>query len=157
MKGKPFVGVLFLPIFFLSCGIPTNNSKTINVNPYLSNKEREVINKITFEVQQVLDTLDSLKQSGALPYLTKLDYPGWVVEKKEEKILFLTKHEVIATKEFNLPSTCIKNIGGAELNVCHMKLEENFKRLSEAFDCDVKGSAVFLDRLKERVKIVCSY
>lgn len=143
-------------IFLISCGIPTQK-KTINVNPYLTDRERKVINDITFEVQQVLDTLDSLKSSGALPYVTKLDYPGWVVERKEEKLAFITKHKLIATKEFTLPRSCIKNIGGAELNVCHIKLEENFKRLSDAFDCDVKGSSAYLDTLKERVKIICSY
>jgi len=154
MKRKLYVG---FSILLFSCSMPMKSSESLNVNPYLTNKERQVINKITFEVQQVLDTLDDLKSTGAIKYVTKLNYPGWKLERKEEKIAFFTRHKLIVTKSFDLPQSCIKNINGAELNVCHMKLEENFKRLSEAFDCDVKGSAVFLDRLKERVKIVCSY
>jgi hypothetical protein len=148
----PFAGAILLT----SCSVP-NQKPALNVNPYLSERERKVVNDIIFEVQQVLDTLDSLKSSDALPYLTKLNYPGWVVEKKEEKLAFITTHKLIATKEFTLPRSCIKDIGGAELNVCHMKLTENFQRLSKAFDCDVKGSSVYLDTLKERVKIICSY
>jgi hypothetical protein len=148
-----------LPLVFLtSCGLPQSSSNpSMDVTSYMSDREREVVNNITFEVQKVLDTIDDFRNSKALDFVTKLSIPGWKVEKKEEKILFLTRKKFIAYKDFTLPTSCIKNVGGAKVNVCHMKLSVNLSRLGEAFGCDVKSYSVHLDSLKERVKIVCSY
>ena len=148
-----------LPLIFLTgCSLPQSSSKPkLDVTPYLSTREREIINEITFEVQKVLDTIDDFRNSKTLDFVTKLSIPGWQVEKREEKLLFLTRKKFIAYKDFTLPESCIKNIGGAEVNVCHMKLSVNLSRLGEAFGCDVETYSMRLDNLKERVKIVCSY
>ena len=140
-----------------ACAPIQSKSSTLNVEPYLTDREREVLNNITFEVQKVLDTIDSLRSSGALDYVTKLDIPGWKVEKKEERVLFLTQKKFIAYKDYTLPESCIKNIGGAELNVCHMKLSQTLKKLGEAYNCDVETYSTHLQGLKERVKVICPY
>jgi len=151
--------IAILPIIaILGCGLPQSSSKpSLDVSPYMSAREREAVDEITFEVQKVLDTLDEFKSSKALDFVTKLTIPGWHIEKREEKILFLTQKKFITYKDFSLPPTCIKNIGGAEVNVCHIKLSVNLSRLGEAFGCDVKTYSGNLEGLKERVKIICSY
>lgn len=152
---------VFLPISALilltACALPQGNKPTIDVNPYLTDREREAINEITFEVQKVLDTVDGFRSSHALDYVTKIDVPGWRVEKKEEKIAFFTQKKFIAYKEYDLPASCIKEIGDAEVNVCHMKLSQTLKKLGEAYNCEVKTYALHLDRLREKVEVVCSY
>ena len=143
-------------IAVVSCSLPGQEPK-INVTPYLNQKEKAVLNDIVFEVQKVLDTIDNLKKQHALKYVTKLDYPGWVVTHKTEKVVLVKSHKFIASKEFPLPSSCIKNVEGAELNVCHLKLEGTLKKLAEAYDCDVKVYSINLAGLKEKVEIICSY
>ena len=151
--------IVILPVIaLLGCGLPQSSSKSsLDVTPYLSPRERDVVNKITFEVQKVLDILKDFKSSKALDFVTKLTVPGWQIEKRDEKILFLNQKKFIAYKDFSLPPTCIKNIGGAEVNVCHMKLLANLSRLGKAFGCEVKTYSTNLEGLKERVKIICSY
>ena len=144
-------------ILLTACALPQGNKPSMDVNPYLTEREREVINEITFEVQKVLDTIDGFRSSRALDYVTKIDIPGWRVEKREEKIAFLTQKKFIAYKEFTLPSSCVKEIGNAEVNVCHMKLSQSLKKLGEAYNCEVKASALHLDRLREKVEVVCTY
>ena len=141
----------------LACQMPGKEEPKINVTPYLTAKEKKVVNDITFEVQKVLDTINDLRKQNALKYVTKLDYPGWVVSRKTEKVLMLKKHKFVAYKEFPVPQSCIKNIGGAQLNVCHLKLEESLKKLGEAYDCDVKVYSLSLQGLREKVEISCSY
>jgi len=150
--------IALLSVITLSgCGITSTSQPKLDINPYLTPKEREVVNDITFEVQKVLDTIDGFKNSKALDFVTKLTIPGWNIEKREEKILFLTQKKFITYKDFSLPPTCIKNIGGAEVNVCHMKLSVNLSRLGEAFGCEVKTYSGNWEGLKERIKIICSY
>ena len=150
---------LIFPLFaiaVISCSLPGQEPK-INVAPYLNQNEKAVLNDVIFEVQKVLDTIDELRKQKALKYVTKLDYPNWVITRKTEKVLFLTNHKFIASKEFSVPSTCIKSVGGAELNACHIKLETTLKKLAEAYDCDVKVYPLNLEGLKEKVEIICSY
>ncbi len=158
MSSARYIFPLIAAVALLNgCANLSGNRSTLNVEPYLTDREREILNNITFEVQKVLDTIDSLRSSGALAYVTKLDIPGWKVEKKEEKVLFLTENKFIAYKDYTLPDSCIKNIGGAEVNVCHMKLSQTLKKLGEAYNCDVEVYSTHLQGLKERVKVICSY
>ena len=145
-----------ITVVVLSCTLPGQEPK-INVAPYLNQREREVLNDIIFEVQKVLDTVDELRKQNALGYVTKLDYPGWVVTHKTEKILFFKGHKFVVSKEYSVPATCIKSVGGAELNVCHLKLDTTLSKLAEAYDCDVKVYSLNLEGLKEKVEISCSY
>ena len=146
------VGVVLLT----SCALPGQRS-SLDVNPYLTDKEREVINRITFEVQKVLDTIDGFRSSHTLDYVVKIDIPGWSVEKRREKIFFLTQKEFVALKDYTLPESCIKEIGSAEVNICHLKLTETLRKLAKAYNCEVKTYSTHLEDLKERVKIICTY
>ncbi len=79
--------IAILPVIaLLGCGLPQSSSKpSLDVSPYMSPREREVVNNITFEVQKVLDTLDEFKSSKALDFVTKLTIPGWHIEKGRRK------------------------------------------------------------------------
>lgn len=115
------------------------------------------MDRITFEVQKVLDTLASFRSSNALDFITKLDIPGWKIEKKREKILFFYKKIFIAYKEFKLPYSCIKEINRAEVNVCHLKLTQTLKRLADAYGCEVKTYTLQFNGLRERIEVICPY
>lgn len=153
---RRYISTIFGIALLSSCGIPGQKS-SLDVNPYLSKKEREAINSITFEVQKVLDTIDGFRSSNALDYVEKLDIPGWKTEKREEKIFFLVQKEFVAIKDYNLPESCVKQIGSAEVNVCHLKLTETLRKLAEAYNCEVKTYSTHLEGLKERVEIICTY
>ena len=153
---RRYIPAIFGIALLSSCALPGQRS-SLDVNPYLSDKEREVINRITFEVQKVLDTIDGFRSSHALDYVVKLDIPGWKTEKREEKIFFLTQKEFVAIKDYNLPESCVKEIGSAEVNVCHLKLTETLRKLAEAYNCDVKTYSTHLEGLRERVEIICTY
>ena len=144
-------------LFTTSCTVLNNDNPTINAYTYLTPQELDKINAITFEVQKVLDIIDDLRASKALPYVRKIDIPGWFVYHKKEKIAFFTINKFVAEKFFELPQSCIKNIGGAELNVCHMKLVQSLEKLGKAYDCEVKAEAIQSEKFGEKVKISCSY
>ncbi len=148
--------LLSLGLLTVACAQLEQKPK-INASGYLTDKELERINQITFEVQKVLDIIDNFRETNALAYVVKIDVPGWSVYHKTENIAFFKQHKFIAEKKFEIPSTCVKNIGGAELNLCHIKLEQNLKRLGEAFDCEVKVDEIRYPNLAEKVKISCSY
>jgi hypothetical protein len=140
-----------------SCGVPLTNSKpTLNVTPYLSDRDRNVLNDITFEVQKVLDTIDTLRSGGTLTFVNRLNYPGWKVEHKTGHVLFLKSHTFIAEKTFSIPRDCVKNVAGAELNVCHVKLVETLSKLAKAYGCDAKVEEIRYP-LRERVILSCPY
>jgi hypothetical protein len=126
------------------------------VAPYLSEKDRDVLNSIIFEVQSVLDTLSTFKESNALGFVEKLDYPGWSIKKKSGHILFLKTHTFVAEKVFKIPNDCIKVVNGAELNVCHIKLVKTLSKLGEAYGCNVKVYQIRYP-LEEKVVISCDY
>lgn len=152
------LGIVLLSINTVSCVSPgVQKEPTLNVTPYLSPKEEKLLDKITFEVQKVLDTLDSFRRSNALDFITKLDIPGWKIEKKREKILFIYRKVFIAYKEFKLPDTCIKEINRAEVNVCHLKLTQSLERLADAYGCEVKTYSLQFNGLRERIEVICHY
>ena len=142
--------------FLVSCYAPNQSNQPMLIVE-LTPKEKEVINNIIFETQKVLSTLDDLRNSKALAYVNKLKIPGWIVEHKEEKILFLPKKEFVTYKYFEIPNTCVKTVENAELNVCHIKLQKSLSRLGESFNCETKAEEVKGYPLREKVEIKCSY
>jgi len=144
-------------LFTASCSVLNNDKPEINASTYLTPSELDKINSITFEVQKVLDIIDDFRSSKALPYVRKLNVPGWFVYHKKEKVAFFTIKKFVAEKFFELPQSCIKNIGGAEVNVCHMKLVQSLEKLGKAYDCNVKAEEIHSEKFGEKVKISCSY
>jgi len=141
----------------VSCAKLGVEEPELNVSKYLSEKESERINQIIFEVQKVLDTVDIFRKSHALAYVQKLDIPGWRVYHKKRKFVIFTEQLFIAEKNFSLPNSCIKDINNAQVNVCHLKIEQNVRKLGEAYNCKVKAEPVKGSQLEEKVKISCSY
>jgi hypothetical protein len=155
---KKFIRILLglSSLAITSCAIPSVSQPTLNVNPYLSSSANETVNAITFEVQKVLDTLSSLKESHTLGFVEKLNYPGWTVRKETGHILFLKTHTFIAEKVFDIPKDCIRSIDGAEMNICHIKLVQTLPKLGKAFGCGVKVYQIRYP-LREKVVISCDY
>jgi hypothetical protein len=123
----------------------------------LTLKEKEVINNIVYETQKVLSTIDDLRNSKALSYVTKLKIPGWIVEHKEEKVLFFPRKVFVTYKYFKVPNSCVKTVESAELNVCHIKLRKTLTRLGQTFNCETKVEEIKGYPLQEKVEIRCSY
>ncbi|NPB05188.1 MAG: hypothetical protein GXO08_02275 [Aquificae bacterium] len=146
-----------LTVAIVSCTAVKSEGPRINAAAYLTPTETEVINSITFEVQKVLDTVDEFRRSGALDYVVGLEVPGWSVRKEEETVFLLKRKKFVAEKTFDLPETCVKEVGAAKLNVCHLKLEQNLKRLGEAFGCAVEAVELRFPDLAEKVKVSCPY
>ncbi len=139
-----------------SCALPTKSEPTLDVNPYLTPRAREAVSSITFEVQKILDTLSVLKKNNALGFVEKLNYPGWRVKRETGHVLFLKTHTFVAEKYFDIPKECIRSVGGAEMNVCHVKLVQTLPKLGEAFGCRVKVYQIRYP-LREKVVISCDY
>ncbi len=88
--------------------------------------------------------------------VTALKYPGWKIRKKTGHILFLQSRIFEAEKTFPIPASCIKNVAGAQINVCHVKLKEILTNLGKAYGCDIKAEEIKYP-LGEKVIISCSY
>ncbi len=148
-----------IPLLILTgcTGLNTGSEPQINVYAFLNNNEISKINSITFEVQKVLDTIDNFRNIKALDYVQKINVPGWKIYRKTEHIAFIKIKKFIAEKTFKLPGSCIKNIGEAEVNVCHLKLTETLKKMGEAYKCEIKTYPILYPSLAEKIKISCSY
>jgi len=148
--------VFFSAPFLVGCySISSEKQPVLLVE--LSPKEKQVINDIVYETQKVLSTIDDLKASKTLDYVSKLKIPGWTVEHKEEKILFIPRKIFVAYKYFEVPNSCVKTVESAELNVCHIKLKETLTKLGQAFSCETKVEEIKGYPLQEKVEIRCSY
>jgi len=142
--------------FLVSCYAPNQSNQPMLIVE-LTPKEKEVINNIIFETQKVLSTLDDLRNSKALAYVNKLKIPGWIVEHKEERILFFPEKELVTYKYFDIPNSCVKTVEAAEINVCHIKLLRVLTRLGESFECESEVKEIKSYPLREKVEIKCPY